>query len=148
MSNGITNVDADHRTGLHSRDFAETLSPEKVLAGADRDADGLRAPRHGFDVIRRNRIFQPHGLDRRQFAGEADDILRVVAPVALDGEIRVRPQRFAHGFHTLDNAPVVAIGEPSAVGIVTWLAEARVRLDRYAISLELECGPAPLFGPG
>ena len=90
----------------------------------------MRHPRHGLDIVRRHRIFQPHRLDLLQFTRQTDDVLRVVPPMALDGEIGVGAERFADRLHALHDAPVILVRQVARVGVVARLRELRVGLGR------------------
>ena len=79
--------------------FAEAVTPVEILSGADGDVDGVGDARHGFGIFGRDRIFQPHGLDVLERLGQLDDVARVIAPVALDGEVDVGTEFLAHGVH-------------------------------------------------
>ena len=78
---------------------AEAVARIQILAGADRDVDGVRHARHRFGIARRHRILQPHRLDRLDRLRHVDGVAHVVLPVRFDAEVDVGPELFAHRLH-------------------------------------------------
>src|SRR5437867_7604869 len=64
--------------------------------------------------------------------GQLDDIAHVIAPVALDGEVDIGTELFAHDLHAFHDPANVFGGEVAGVRIVAGLAESGIGFGRHA----------------
>ena len=106
--------------------LAEAVGEVDVLAGADRRAGRIGDALVGLHVLGRDRLLQPHQVERLQPLGDLLAGRRVVAAVHVGADVDVRPDRLARGGHLVDHAlhfgraggPVVAIVFVGVVGLV------------------------------
>jgi len=87
---GLGDIDVDGVACLQLDQLAEAVASVEIFTCQDGHVDSVRHARHGFGIFRRHRILEPHGLDMFERLGELDHIADVVAPMAFDGEIRIR----------------------------------------------------------
>src|SRR5205814_2938189 len=93
---------------MRLQNLSESFKQIEVFASSDRDSD-LRTHRsQGIDAFGRDRILEPQKPERFQSACNIDHVTDAVAPVAIDGDVRVS----ANGFVTGANQSNHAINRP------------------------------------
>ena len=76
-------------------DEQSELVGHELFTGADRDRAAFPDAGEGIGIEHRDGILEPGQRQRRQGLGEADRAVDIVAPVAVERDLDVRPDRFA-----------------------------------------------------
>jgi hypothetical protein len=90
-------------TAFFSNSLRKPQTHIDVLAAADGCVRRLQHVAHGVDVLRWNRLFQPHQLERLHFFGEVLGGRQVVARVHVHRQLNVLRQRLAHERDLVDH---------------------------------------------
>ena len=112
----IGDVRVDDVDGARADDRAKTRTGEQRLSGHDRNGAGAADFRQRFDVLRLARLLEPVRLEFRQRIGEIDGVHRGQAPVHLDEDIDIGPDRIAHSAGDFHRAPDVLLGDIGTPG--------------------------------
>ena len=101
----------------------------QVFASADRRARRVLHFLERGDVFSRNRIFQPHQIQRFKGVGNLENVVRSVRPVGVDEQIRVGVQRLAERRDHFDVEGDVAVAHGAVVVVAPVGARVNVELD-------------------
>ncbi len=97
----VTDVGLDDVHGLALEELAELDAVVDALTGRDRDVH-LGGNLQGLQVLRRDRLLQPRGLEGRELAGEPDGGGGGETAVHLQHQLGLGADRVAHGLDQRD----------------------------------------------
>src|SRR5947208_2200438 len=107
---------------MRLQNLSESFKQIEVFASSDRDSD-LRTHRsQGSDAFGRDRILEPQKPERFQSACNLDHVTDAVAPVAIDGDVRVSANGFVNGANQSNHAINRSICKATVVRIRTFRA--------------------------
>src|SRR2546421_1507233 len=105
---------------MRLQNLSESFKQIEVFASSDRDSD-LRTHRsQGIDAFGRDRILEPQKPERFQSACNFDHVTDAVAPVAIDGDVRVSANGFVNGANQSNHAINRPICKATVVRIRTF----------------------------
>src|SRR5205085_762756 len=105
---------------MRLQNLSKSFKQIEVFASSDRDSD-LRTHRsQGIDAFGRDRILEPQKPERFQSACNLDHVTDAVAPVAIDGDVRVSANGFVNGANQSNHAINRSICKATVVRIRTF----------------------------